>query len=196
MINIELETIKKLDFLSKKEENSSILFHFMFKKLNVRCIYFGNSKTMIIGFSGRNSAWNLNLSKGIISEFIPNEAYKLINDVLKEEGNYSNKVFFIALKDVIEVLEDNSISSVSKNDIIEVLENTKTIDKKYDKEGETPFFHHWRRVKPSKESLNKIQRYFGDKIREECFKNKVTAVWSPIPTTSSLDFLKENVKVG
>ncbi len=196
MIDIELEMINKLDVLSKKEENNSILFHFTFKELNVRCIYFGNSKTMIIGFSGRNSAWNLNLSKGRISEFIPNEAYKLINDVLKEEGSYSNKVFFITLKDIIETIEENNISSVTDNDIIEILGNTKTRDKKYDKEGESPFFHHWRRVKPSNASLNKIQRYFGDKVREECFINKVTAVWSPIPTNNSLDFLKENVEVG
>lgn len=195
MIYLELETIKKLDVLSENEENNSILFHFMFKKLNVRCIYFGNSKTMIIGFSGRNSAWNLNISKGEISEFIPNEAYKLINDVLKEEGSYSNKDFFITLKDIIETLKEDTISSVTENAIIEILGNTKTKDKKYDKEGENPFFHHWRRVKPSNASLNKIQRYFGDKVREECFINKVTAVWSPIPTTSSLEFLKKNVKV-
>lgn len=195
MIDIKLEAINKLDVLSKNEKNNSILFHFSFKKLNVRCIYFGNSKTMIIGFSGRNSAWNLNLSKGKISEFIPNEAYKLINDVLKEEGSYSNKDFFITLKDIIETLEENTTSSVTENDIIEILGNTKTKDKKYDKEGENPFFHHWRRVKPSNTSLNKIQRYFGDKVREECFINKVTAVWSPIPTINSLDFLMENVKV-
>jgi len=195
MIDIKLEAINKLDVLSKKEENNSILFHFTFKELNVRCIYFGNSKTMIIGFSGRNSAWNLNLSKGKVSEFIPNEAYKLISDTLKEEGIYSNKYFFITLKDIIETLEENTINSVTENDIIEILGNTKTKDKKYDKEGETPFFHHWRRVKPSNASLNKIQRYFGDKVREECFINKVTAVWSPIPTNNSLDFLKEKIKI-
>ncbi len=173
MIHIEIQAINKLDALCKKEENNSILFHFAFKELNVRCIYFGNSKTMIIGFSGRNSAWNLNLSKGKISEFIPNEAYKLISDTLKEEGIYSNKDFFITLKDKIESLEREDVDNVTENQIIEALRNTKTRDKKYDREGDKPFFHHWRRVRPSKESLNKIQRYFGDEIREECFKNKV-----------------------
>lgn len=196
MINIELETIKKLDFLSKKEENSSILFHFMFKKLNVRCIYFGNSKTMIIGFSDRNSAWNLNLSKGRISEFIPNEAYKLINDVLKEEESYSNKDFFITLKDIIEDLEEDTINSVTEDKIIEALGNTRTRDKKYDNEGEKPFFNHWRRVRPTKDSLNKIERYFGEKVREECFNNNVTAVWSKEITSNSLVFLDENINLS
>ncbi|WP_298316786.1 hypothetical protein [uncultured Aquimarina sp.] len=176
MIKIEFETIEKLNFLSTKEENNSIIFHFIFKTLNVRCIYFGNSRTMIIGFSGRNSAWNLNLSNRKISEFIPNEAYKLISDVLKEEKTYSNKDFFITLKDTIENLKEESVNPVTENQILEALKETKTRDKNYDKEGEKPFFDHWRRVKPSKESLNKIQRYFGDKVRKQCFYNSVTAV--------------------
>ncbi|MDG2539220.1 hypothetical protein P5Y53_16205 [Dyella jiangningensis] len=65
----------------------------------------------------------------------------------------------------------------------------KTGDKKYDKEGDRPFFDHWRRVSASPKGLTKIQRTFGRDIRERCYRHKVTGVWSDTPKPDSLIFL-------
>ena len=189
MVEIENKVIEKLDALATKEINSAILFRFAFKSLNVRCIYFSSTKTIIVAIAGRNSAWSIDLSSGKMTESVPNEAYTLIKDVLKRENVYVNKDFFVELKRVLENINSTNVETVTKNQILESLRDTKTRDKNYDKEGEKPYFDHWRRVKPSKDSLNKIQRTFGQKVREECFSNKVTGVWHEIPSPNSLNFL-------
>jgi len=106
---------------------------------------------------------------------------------LKDGTDYSNRSFFTLLFDNLERIDLQL--GVSEKDIIELLGYTKTRDKKYDKDGERPFFNHWRRVRPTLESLNKIQRNFGWSIRQECFKNGVTAVFSETISNKSLEFL-------
>lgn len=150
---------------------------------------------MLLGLSDHNLAWTIDLSNGRISEHIPQEVYDVISAVLKHDNKFTNRPFFERL---VATISDVALelNSVSNEEIIAELSNTKTADRKYDEHGERPFFNHWRRVRASKLGLTKIQRYFGWDVRNECFKNKVTAVWSDLPTSEALVFLDPEKVIG
>ena len=190
MIVFEKNILDKLNDCCDMQGSKSIIFGFNYKSLNIRCIFFQSTQTILIGFAERSVAWQIDISDNRISEQIPNEVYRVINDLLKNsEEKYSNRPLFDSLLKTIESLELSQIENAKNNDIIGLLEYTKTRDKKYDKEGDKPYFNHWRRVDPSSESLYKIQRYFGKNVRESCWKNKVTAVFSENISPNSLTFL-------
>mgnify|MGYP001556511155 CR=1 FL=1 len=187
MINIS-NILGDLIQKTQNSTNQAILFAFSHNELSVRGIFFGASQTLTIGISGKNVAWQCDVSTGIISELIPNEAYTTISQSLKDsQGSYSNNQFFIKLIDELKKIDDPI--PPTQQEIKNLLSNCKTSDKKYDKEGDKPFFDHWRRVKPSKNSLNKIQRQFGRDVSDSCCQHKVTAVWTDTFTRKSLDFL-------
>ncbi len=173
------------------QRNEAILFHFSFKTLEVKGVFFARSKTLTIGIKGGNAGWQIDVSNGALSNFIPNEAYTQISAALKnEDGEYKNLSFFLKLKSTLaEIAVSPQQLAPTNEEIIELIRSCKTKDKKYDSEGEKPFFDHWRRVPPSDESKRKIQRYFGAEVKEACYKNKTTAVWSAEPKDSSLLFL-------
>ena len=177
--------------LALSQRNEAVLFHFGFETLEVKGVFFARSKTLTIGIKERNVGWQIDVSSGTLSNLIPHEAYTQISAVLKcEDGKYSNRPFFLKLKSALAELTDSTeLISPTDEEIRELIRSCKTKDKKYDSEGDKPFFDHWRRVSPSSESNKKIQRYFGVEVKEACFKNKVTAVWSAEPKNNSLLFL-------
>lgn len=183
--------------VARGQRNESILIALQFNGLHVRGVFFGRSKTLTVGVSDKNVAWQCDVANGVLSEQIPREAYNVIKDALvTEDGIYKNKQFFLKLKSVLhDVASGVSIKSPTDDEITALLRNCKTKDKKYDKEGDNPFFDYWRRVRPSPEHLQKIQRYFGWQVRKECFRNKVTGVWAPEPKDKSLLFLNPDLAV-
>jgi hypothetical protein len=192
-----LNILSDLVRIAVAQRNGAILFAYQFKDMVIRGVFFGRPKTLTIGISDRNVGWQCDLSNGHLSEQIPKEAYRVIKDALKEGDSYSNKPFFLELKAALSNIASSSeVRSPTDEDIRFLLHNCKTQDKKYDQDGDKPFFDHWRRVRPSSESLKKIQRYFGYQVREECFRNKVTAVWSAEPKEKSFYFLNPDIVVG
>jgi hypothetical protein len=173
------------------QRNEAVLFHFSFENLEAKGVFFARSKTFTIGIKGKNVGWQIDVSNGALSKLIPNGAYAQISAVLKsDDGKYSNLPFFLKLKSTLaEIVALPLQLSPTNEEIKELIRACKTKDKKYDSEGGKPFFDHWRRVPPSNESKRKIQRYFGAEVKEACYKNKVTAVWSAEPKDSSLLFL-------
>lgn len=192
MINIKNE-LPCLINKSQNENNECILFNFNFNGLTIRGMYFNKTKTVTIAIQGHNVAWQTNISNETISAWIPNEAYTIIKNALQKNGVYSNKDFFNKLKDELNAFcSQNNVVSPTEDEIKDILKDCKTNDKAYGNNGNKPFFKNWKRVKPSKESLYKIQHYFGQEIRESCYKNKVTAVWSANVQQKSLQFLNPN----
>ncbi|SBV53043.1 hypothetical protein XBLMG947_3846 [Xanthomonas bromi] len=176
---------------ASSQRNETFLFHFEFETLAVKGVFFARSKTLTIGIKEKNVGWQIDVSNGALSNMIPNEDYTQISAALKNEsGEYSNRPFFLKLKSALaEIATSPRPLSPTDEEIKELIRACKTKDKKYDPEGEKPFFDHWRRVPPSNESKRKIQRYFGVEVKEACYKNKVTAVWSAEPKDNSLLFL-------
>lgn len=173
------------------QRNEAILFHFSFGTIQVKGVFFARSKTITIGIKERNVGWQIDLSSGALSNFIPHDAYTQISPHLKcKEGKYSNHEFFLKLQSVLAELSASTEHLCPTDDEIrELIRSCKTTDKKHDSEGDKPFFDHWRRVSPSNESKKKIQHYFGVDVKKACCKNNVTAVWSAEPTANSLLFL-------
>ncbi len=169
----------------------SLIFHFEFKGKFFQCIFFGIPGILTIAVKDLNAGWQIDLSEGKLSNWIPPEVYTHIKEILKNNNDvYSNVEFFEYLKGVLETLsEKEDFSEPTKKEILEIIGMTKTSDKKYGSDGNKPFFDHWRRVVPSNENLNKIKDHFGNSIRNLCQKNKVTAVWSAVPKDNSLMFL-------
>jgi hypothetical protein len=84
---------------------------------------------------------------------------------------------------------------MTKNDIIDVVKVLKTKDKKYDPDGEKPFFMTWIRnnVKNySKENINKTSRYFGKDNEKMCRNHNISSRWSDTLQDKSMDFLDKS----
>lgn len=193
MIDLNAE-LPKLNKLAGHHENNSLLFNYLFNGLNIKCIFFSQPQTFMIGIADKNVAWQTEISNGMLSERIPNEAYQVIRDFLKSDDQYSNKAFFEKLKQQLDLIDEKAYSPQS-DEINQLIKQCKTTDKKYDSEGERPFFDHWRRSRPSLDSLNKIQRYFGKAIKDYCSEQNITAVWSETPKRDSLTFANPKDKV-
>lgn len=192
MIDIR-ENFNQIISACDRTPNNCLLFSFSYEKLFVSCIFASKPKILIVAIPSNNCGWNTDVSDGFISEKIPNEAYKIISKSLKSKsGKYSNKNFFKELANQLISQIDKELTIASENSIQDMLQYTKTNDKNYDTWGDKPFFDHWRRVKPSSKSLDKIQRLFGRDVREACWKAKVTGVWFDIPRKNSTVFIDPN----
>jgi hypothetical protein len=187
------DILPELTARASRERHEAVLFHFTFATLQVRGIFFSRSLTMTLGIAERSVGWQCDVSSGGLSEWIPNEAYQAIRDTLvNRHGEYTNRPFFQGLKQAlvrIASMDGNSARGCTDAEILALLANCRTADRKYDPDGKRPFFDHWRRVKPSAESLRKIQRHFGQGVREACYLHKVTGVWASEPKDASLQFL-------
>lgn len=187
--------LSELKNTALNQPNGAILLSYHFAGLRVRGIFFSRSITLLVGVVDKNVAWACDISDGKLSERIPNEAYRVIGAALvtmeDEQVKRSNKPFFERLKSELEevISSKDTIAAPDDEEIKTLLWCCKTKDKKYDKEGERPFFKCWRRVSPSPEMKDKIQRNFGREVREQCYRNKVTAVWVSEPSEKSLLFL-------
>lgn len=192
-MNIE-QLLERLIEKSADQRNQSILFEFMFRDTTrFKGVFFARSKTLTIAQQDENVGWQTDLSGGKLSKYIPNDAYVKISNLLKTSDNqkYSNDEFFDQLHNTLqEIATSPQVSSPSDSDILSLLGHCATTDRNHDsKYGDMPFFDHWRRVAPSDNNKKKIQRYFGKHIKDSCFQNKVTAVWSATPKSNSLQFL-------
>jgi hypothetical protein len=184
--------------LARRARMRLLIFRFTFKGLHVRGVYFDGPKTLTIGIADANVGWQADISGGKLSAQIPHEVYSVIKEALKDEaGGYANGPFFARLKAALEhLVVSGEAQQASDDELLELLATCKTKDKKYDKEGERPYFGHWMRVRPSPEGLAKIQRAFGKDIRERCYQHKVTGVWFDTPKPDSLIFLDPEAAIG
>lgn len=196
---MNIENLNELINFCENKTNNSFLFAYKFKGLNVRGIFFANSKSIIIGLENYNCAWSIGVKTSrenlnYINTYIPNYIYKKICESLKNDENYTNKEFFSALVDYLSrIITQDNLEGANDDEIVSLLENTKFSTERYSKNDvERPFFYYWRRVKPSAKSLNKIEDVFGYEVRQECYRQCITAAWSSNPTRNYLEFLTRN----
>ncbi len=177
---------------AKSQKSEALLFPYEFGRLSIRGILFSRSQTLLLGVETLNVGWQCAIENGKISEKVPNEAYRVIGDALVNDGGQrNNRRFFSQLVATLDdIAQGQQIVSPEEDDIKSLLASCRTGDRGYDKEGEKPFFDHWRRVRPSAETLQKVQRYFGSTVSAECRRNETTAVWSSKPEVDSLLFLE------
>ncbi len=192
------EVLPGLHEVARREEVHSLLFGFEFKRLHVKGVYFAGPKTLTIAIAGVNVGWQIDISDGKLSESIPNEVYVVIKEALRDDvGSYTNKAFFIRLKAALErLVASGEARQAGHGELLVLLGLCKTKDKKYDEEGDRPYFDHWRRVTPSSHGLTKIQRTFGRDVREHCYRHGVTGVWSNTSKPDSLVFLDPGAAIG
>ncbi len=172
----------------KDTVRKSLLFSFIHNDLNVQGIFFSASQTLMIGIVGTQVAWQTSILNGEISGSLPNEVYEVI--IQHIDISKTTKPFFdILIAELGEIAKCNGIAPC-QSEIEELMGKCKTSDKKYDRgKGEKPFFSHWIRKNPTTNSLEKIQRYFGQCVYKSCCKYRITAAWSKISKDKSLDFI-------
>jgi hypothetical protein len=89
-------------------------------------------------------------------------------------------------------LDIEKISGASESDIKNVIMKLRTSNKKYDPDGEKPYFIAWVRNKKkhySQRNNNKTARYFGYFIANLCKEQNVSSRWSDQIHDNSLAFL-------
>jgi hypothetical protein len=173
--------------------HASCLLHFALGPLSVRGILFVKSRTILVGVEALNTAWYVPISDGgYVSGWIPQEAFSKLLPILAELSSpVSTKPFFDSLAGALAREADSDRHAwADEAEIIKLLERCPTRDSRYGKDGPRPFFHYWRRVPPSNQSLDKIGDYFGRRVQAACYRGRVTAVWSNRRQADSLGFLE------
>ncbi|ANB91119.1 hypothetical protein MOVS_02970 [Moraxella ovis] len=196
---MNIENLNELIKFCENKTNNSFLFAYRFNELDVRGIFFANSKSMLIGIENYNCAWNLSIKTNrenlnYINTYIPNDIYIRISKSLRNDENYTNEQFFSALIDnLLQIVTQECIEGADDCEILALLANARFSTERYGRNDvERPFFHYWRRVRPSVQSLDKIEDVFGNEVRQKCYRENITAVWSTNPTENSLEFLTRN----
>ena len=89
-------------------------------------------------------------------------------------------------------LNIEKISEANDDDVIDILRTIKTTDRKYDPDGEKPFFESWVRNnvrKVSPENLKKTARNFGNNIAKICKEQNISSRWNNEVQQKTLDIL-------
>ena len=196
---MKLDNYRHLVELSKQSNQSRLLFTFEFYKLQFKCLFFYWSSTFLISNSNGQVAYMFALNdSGDFNGKLPNEFYLSIYKELTDSTG-SNKVtqLWEALSHHILTLTIKDIEPITHTDIAKFVRQTSTKDKDYDSEGAMPFFKNWRRnnerQKVSLDNLNKTERLFGREVRQRCFGENVSSVWSSVYSEKSDDFLKKEI---
>ncbi len=199
------EELENLNEICKNYKTEYIIFEFKHNNINGSLVYFSNTITFMLGIRDLNAAWLIPIStNGSIQSFIPNDQFKLIKhelddgeEVSTSAGSFLKKTplpMFQTIKITMSCLKACDARVPTENEIIDGIGKTRTIDKKYDNEGEKPYFKSWRKngkrsngitIEVSTDNLIKTSRSFGQEISNYCKSNNITSVWSVEPTTNS-----------
>lgn len=185
------------NFIQRVNElkQNKLLFDFTFVELKFKCILFTEINTLLISNISKNKGCIKSISNnGYLDGSLPRD---FLNSVIENIKNHTgeNKItpFWIELDTLFHEIDISKIEKIEDNEIISLFSTTKTVDKKYDREGDKPFFKTWRRnnIKGvSEDNLNKTKNYFGYNIYKLCIHNKISSVWQNIPSLNSLSMLK------
>lgn len=195
---MELKNHKTLANICSNANQERLLFTFNFNAFEFKCLYFQNTNTFLISHPDKDCAYMFSLDeKGKFNGKLPREFYYAIRETLiKETGNQTIKQIWESLDERIATLSVSDIEQISDREVIKHLGQTKTSDKSYDKEGDMPFFKTWRRnskkSRVSYENLSKTERLYGKEVRDQCYKENISSIWSDIPSEKSLDFISKD----
>lgn len=210
-LNVE-QGIHNLNDICIRLQTNILLFNVIHNKLNANVIYFKDTITFLIGLKDNNVGWLIPVNRyQSISMMIPTESFKIIKNSLDEvsqildgEKSYTKHTtepFFQSLLNSMINLKIDESKIPTRIQIQKAIEKTKTNDKKYDDEGDKPYFKNWRRngirnnkeIEVSNKNLNKTYRTFGIDIMNICKRHNITSVWSINPTPNSFDFIDKNI---
>jgi len=191
---MKLENINKLLIEATKKSYQRLLFSFNMGEIVFKCLLLVDNRILMISIKNLSFGHSISFDKyGKFPGKVPIEFY---NHIVSELENiyYSNEVNLMweNIDRHLLTLNIEKISEVSNNDIIDIIETMKTKDKKFDPDGEKPFFDTWVRntVKTSSNmNYEKTKRYFGYYIANLCKKQNISSRWSKTPRIKSLDLL-------
>lgn len=196
---MELFNINNLLLEAKEKTHERLLYNVKFGETVLKCLLLVDIRVLMIAAKNKGHVASHSVciyDKGRIMSYIPSDFYKLI------------------LKDIYIVCENNKADSfwsyidnkkinikdayeATNEDIIDIIKTLKTGDKKFDPDGEKPFFVAWirnRKKHVSSKNIEKTARYFGSEIEGFCKANNISSKWSSEISNKSLDFLY-NAKV-
>ncbi|WP_346892563.1 DUF6037 family protein [Clostridium sp. UBA871] len=202
--------ICNLNKICNQLQTNILLFNIVHNKLNANVIYFKDTLTFLIGLKDNNVGWLIPVNRyQNISMMIPNESFKIIkynldaigqvSDGEKTYTKHTTEPFFQSFLNSMINLKFEESKIPTMTDIQNGIQKTKTNDKKYDDEGNKPYFKNWRRNgirEVSNKNLNKTYRTFGSDIMDICMKNNITSVWSINPTPNSFDFIDKDITLS
>jgi hypothetical protein len=184
--------IEALTRLSNATRQPSWLFDFTFHDHHVRGIVFARARTILLGIEDRNVAWLIPISEGgVVTGWIPEEVFPDVVGLLKDDTSKATTApLFVALAEaLVRLAKAGDAKPASEDEILRLCGRCRTKTARYGADSESPYFGHWSRVPPSPENRRKIQDYFGYRVRDFCYRNKVTAVWFRTPKKDSLLFI-------
>jgi len=194
----KLSNLNELLTIAEKESRQRLLFDFNLDKNVLKCLILVPNRVLMFSVKGNSigCAVAINID-GEVDTYLPGEFLNVIKDDLKSLFNcYSTNKMFDYFNNYLEkYLNNNDIKKISEpsiDDIKSIIKTIKTRERKYDKDGEKPFFITWYRHKikhPDKDNIKKTARYFGTNIADLCKKQKISTKWSDVFQENSLIFL-------
>jgi hypothetical protein len=190
----ELKNINKIFSEATERSSQRLLFDFGFGETVLKCLLLVPNRVLMLSIKNLSIGHSIAINEnGEIDTFLPSEFHSAIrNDLIKEYKEDSTNKLFEAFDEYLPTLDINKISEATDNDIINIIGTIRTNDKKYDDEGEKPYFESWvRHIENefTKTNLNKTAKYFGKDIAKLCEQQNVSSRWKETPQEKSLDLL-------
>jgi SepF-like predicted cell division protein (DUF552 family) len=191
---MKLENINKLLLEATRKLRKRLLFDFKFGKIVLKCLLLVDNRVLMVSSKNHSVGYSTAIDDdGDILTYLPPEFYQVvIGEIEIEYKTNSTNTMWKHFDNYLLNLDLEKISESDDNNIIDVIRTLKTVDKKYDKYGDRPYFMTWQRNRKrsfTDENNKKTARYFGHKIADLCNKQNISSKWSDVPEEDSLDFL-------
>ena len=191
---MKLENVNKVLIEASKKPYQRLLFDYFIGEITVKCLLLVENRVLMTSIVNKNVGHSIVFDEnGYFPGFLPSEYYNCIVEGLKVK--YKDNKVNIMWSDFDEYLlklDIDKYSNSTDNDVSNIIKNLCTKNKKYDPDGEKPFFETWVRndkKQLSDENYNKTARYFGYNIANLCRKQNVSSRWNYIEQKKSLDIL-------
>jgi hypothetical protein len=192
-----MRSIKRIFTEAKDNDQTRLLFDFIFSKIKFKCLLLIEKRVLMILNINASICHSLVFDEdGNYDPYSPTDFYfSVLYEIKTLYNNNKINLLWDKLDDFLLDLNVSKCSEIDRNDIIDIVGKLKTIDKKYDPEGNKPYFKCWvRNVVRDVEDINikKTERCFGIEIANYCKSNNVSSRWKSTMQNESLSFLKNN----
>ena len=167
-IKIDSE-IENLNSLCEKSKLQIIIFTFLYRDVNFRCIYIYKEDVIVLAAENYNTSFKLNIKGNILNNYLPEDVYQLLKIIYPDQLETG-------------ALCENMLQAIKRLEIEDVKINLKSYYKggsnRNLNDGE--IFKCWARNRvrsARKKNLLKTKKYFGEEIYVICKEYNISSRW-------------------
>lgn len=165
--------IANLNNLCEKSKLQIIIFSFLYRRINFRCVYVYKEDVIVLAAENYNVSFKLNITNNVLNNYLPDEAYQLLKTIYTDI--LETKVFC-----------DNMLQAIERLKVEDVKINIKSYCKGSSSRNlnDGEIFKCWARNQVrnvSEKNLLKTKKYFGEEIYLICKEYNISSRWKDKP---------------